>query len=110
MQEASPGLPALVLPEEDVSSPGRAAGIRKIRGMIFAVTAEDGYAQPGRRQVEVVEVGFWHGPVEADRLVGHGQGQGNGVVGLDEAEFAGGDRDAGLAPAVDRVDGGGFGC
>jgi hypothetical protein len=64
----------------------------------------------GGWQVEVVEVGFGHGPVEADRLVGHGQRQGDGVVGLDEAEFAGGGRDAGLAPAVDGVDGGGFGC
>ena len=31
------------------------------------------------------------------------------MVGLDEAEFAGGGGDAGLAPAVDGVDGGGLG-
>ena len=31
------------------------------------------------------------------------------MVGLDEAEFAGGRGDAGLAPAVDGVEGGGFG-
>jgi hypothetical protein len=38
----------------------------------------------GGWQVEVVEVGFWHGAVEADRLVGHREGQGDSVVGLDE--------------------------
>jgi hypothetical protein len=64
----------------------------------------------GGWQIEVVEVGFRHGPVEPDCLVGHGQGQGDGVLGLDESEFAGGDCDAGLAAAVDGVDGGGFGC
>ena len=63
----------------------------------------------GGREIEGVEVGFGHGPVEADCFVGHGQRQGYGVVGLDEAEFAGGDRDAGLAAAVDGVDGGGSG-
>jgi len=36
--------------------------------------------------------------------------QGGGVLGLDESELAGGDCDAGLAAAVDGVDGGGFGC
>ena len=48
-------------------------------------------------------------PVEADRLVGQGQGQGDGDVGVDDAELAGGDGDAGLAAAVDGVDGGGLG-
>jgi len=71
-----------------------------------------GYADrlgAGGRQVEGVEVGFGHGAVEADGCVGHRQREGDGVVGLDEAEFAGGGRGAGLAPAVDGVDGGGFG-
>src|SRR6266536_3168639 len=63
----------------------------------------------GGWQVEVVEVGFWHSAVEAGGFVGHRQRQGNGVVGLDETEFAGGDRDAGLAAAVNGVDGGRFG-
>jgi hypothetical protein len=68
-----------------------------------------GWLGTGGRQVEVVEIGFGHGPVEGDRLVGHRERQGDGVVGLDEAEFAGGGRDAGLAAAVDGVDGGGLG-
>jgi hypothetical protein len=63
----------------------------------------------GGRQVEMVEVGVGHGAVEAEGLVGHRQRQGDGVVGLDEAEFAGGGGDAGLAAAVDGVEGGGFG-
>src|SRR5262249_21202077 len=42
----------------------------------------------GGREVEVVEVGVGHGAVEADGFVGHRQGQGDGVVGLDEAGFA----------------------
>jgi hypothetical protein len=62
----------------------------------------------GGRQVEGVEVGFGHGPVEADGLVGHRQRQGDGVVGLDEAGLAGRSGDAGLAAAVDGVDGGGL--
>jgi hypothetical protein len=77
-----------------------------------AVAGGAGYADrlgAGGRQVEGVEVGFGHGAVEADGFVGHRQREGDGVVGLDEAEFAGGGGDAGLAPAVDGVDGGGFG-
>jgi len=57
----------------------------------------------------VVEVRVRHRPVEPDRFGGHRQRQADRVVGLDDAELAGGDRDPGLAPAVDRVDGGGLG-
>jgi hypothetical protein len=60
----------------------------------------------GRGQVEGIEVGFGHGPVEADGPVGHRQRQGDGVVGLDEADLAGRGGDAG--PAVDGVLGGGL--
>jgi hypothetical protein len=69
-----------------------------------------GWLGAGGREVEGVEVGFGHGAVEADGFVGHRQGEGDGVVGVDEAEFAGGGGGAGLAAAVDGVDGGGFGC
>jgi hypothetical protein len=58
----------------------------------------------------MAEVRFGHRPVESDRLVCHRQGQGDSVAGLNEAEFAGGDCDPGLAPAVDGVDRGGLGC
>ena len=92
-----------------LSGAGRLPGCLAVPCALLAGGSGDaGRLGAGGRQVEGVEVGFGHGPVEADRLVGHGQRQGHGVVGLDEAEFAGGDRDAGLAPAVDGVDGGGF--
>jgi hypothetical protein len=48
----------------------------------------------GGREVEGAEVGFGHAAVETDGLIGHGWGQGDGVVGLDEAEVAGGGGDA----------------
>ena len=47
--------------------------------------------------------------VEADGLVGERQREADGDVGADDAELAGGDGDAGLAAAVDGVDGGGLG-
>src|SRR4051812_20846890 len=56
----------------------------------------------GGGQIQGVEVYVWHAPVEADRFVGDRQGQGDGDLGGDDAELAGGNRDAGLAAAVDE--------
>src|SRR5712691_3173487 len=93
-----------------LSAADRLPGCLAVPRALLAGCSGDAYRLgAGGWHVEVVEVGFGHGPVEADRLVGHRERQGYGVVGLDEAEFAGGDRDAGLAAAVDGVDGGGFG-
>ena len=52
-----------------------------------------------------VSTSTWGCPVEPDGFVGERQGEGDGDVGADDAELAGGDSDAGLAAAVDRVDG-----
>jgi hypothetical protein len=63
----------------------------------------------GRFGVEGVEVDLRHAPVEGDRLVRQRQRQRDREVGLDEAELAGGHRDAGLAAAVHTMRGGGAG-
>ena len=57
---------------------------------------------------EAVEVDVGHAAVEADGLVGDREAEGGGVVGADDAELAGGDGGAGLAAAVDGVEGGGL--
>jgi len=59
----------------------------------------------GGCQGECVVVDVGHPAVEGDRFVGQGQGQGDGEVGVDEAEFAGGDGDAGLAVGIHAVQG-----
>src|SRR5262249_44022818 len=89
---------------------GLAGPCLAVSGSVVAAGAGDADGLgAGSREVEVVELGFGHRAVEADGFVGHGQGHGNGVVGLYVAELAGGGGDAGLAAAVDGVDGGGFG-
>ena len=67
----------------------------------------DGESAGARLRVEGVEVDVGHAAVEPKGLVGDRQGEGDRHVGLDVAEFACGDGDAGLAAAVDGVDGGG---
>ena len=63
----------------------------------------------GGWQVEGVEVDVADLAVEPDRLVGERQRQGDGDVGADDPELAGGDGDARLAAAVDGVDRSGLG-
>ena len=88
----------------------RGAGLLAVAGAAGAGGAVDADGQgAGGGQVEGVEVDRVDAAVEADRLVGQGQGEGDGDVGVDDAELAGGDGDAGLAAAVDGVDGGGLG-
>jgi hypothetical protein len=50
-----------------------------------------------------------YAPVEPDRLVGHREGQSDGVIGADDAVLAGGDRGTRLAAAIDGMKGGGLG-
>ncbi len=52
---------------------------------------------------ECVVVDVEHPAVEGDRFMG--QGQGASEVGVDEAKFAGGDGDAGLAAGIHAVQG-----
>jgi len=68
-----------------------------------------GYGQGGGAgEVQRVEVDVGHAAVEADRFVGDRERQRHRDIGGDHAELAGGDRDAGLAAAVDGVDRRGF--
>jgi hypothetical protein len=59
--------------------------------------------------VEGVEVDVGYAPVERDRIVGHREGQSDGVIGADDAVLAGGDRGTRLAAAIDGMKGGGLG-
>ena len=63
----------------------------------------------GRRVVEDVDFYLGDAAIEPDRLVRERERECDGDVGVDDAELAGSDGDAGLATAVDRVDGRGLG-
>jgi hypothetical protein len=77
-----------------------------VTGPAVAGGALDGDRQrAGGRRLERVEVDLGEPAVEADGLVGHGQRQPDGDVGADDTELAGSDGDAGLAPAIDGVEG-----
>jgi hypothetical protein len=54
----------------------------------------------GAGKVEGIEVDLGKAAVEPNGLVGHGQREGDGVVGADDPELAGGDGDTRLAAAT----------
>src|SRR5438477_2195720 len=81
------------------------AWLLAVAGTVAAFTALRGDGQgAGGGQVEGVEVDVGEAAVEAEGLVGHGQGQRDGDFGGDDTELAGGHGDAGLAAAVDGMD------
>ena len=85
------------------------SGLLAVTGALLAgALLSSDRERAGGWTVEGAEVDVGHTPVEADGLVRHGEGQGDGVVGVDEAELAGRDGSASLAAAVDGVEGRGL--